>query len=248
MDAQEYEKLYEFEQSYWWHIGRRVILKSLLRRFLKNKKNQILEIGCGTGGNLKTLNNWGQSLGLDSSKKALEFCRQRGFNNVVFGKAEQMNFPDESFDLVVALDVLEHIKEDKKAIYESWRVLRPTGYFLTAVPAHQFLWSEHDRALNHYRRYSLSNFTNILREANFNIIKISYIVSFVFPLVLSYRMLRKIFFPNNKKNLAYVSLPRPINDFFILLLRLENFLIQYFSLPFGTSIICIAQKPRVENY
>lgn len=115
VDDQEYEKLYKFEQSYWWHIGRRIVLKSLLQRFLSNRQNQILEIGCGTGGNLKILGNWGTTLGLDNSEKALNFCKKKGLENVLLKNAEQMDFSNESFDLVVALDVLEHIKEHKKS-------------------------------------------------------------------------------------------------------------------------------------
>lgn len=247
MDDQEYEKLYKFEKSYWWHVGRRAILESLLKKFLNNKQNQILEIGCGTGGNLKILGYWGKTLGLDNSEKALDFCKKKGLDNVFLGNAEQMDFSNESFDLVVALDVLEHIKEDKKVVKEAWRVLKQNGYFIITVPAYQFLWSEHDKALIHYRRYAASDLANMLQKANFNIIKMSYLVSFVFPFVLGYRILRKILFPNNKKNLAYFSLPKPINNFFILLLKIESFLLQYLDLPFGTSIICIAKKPGLKN-
>ena len=247
MNEEEYEKLYKFEHFYWWHVGRRYVLSSFLKRFLKNRENQILEIGCGTGGNLEILSKWGKVTGLDISERALDFCRKRGFNNLLLGRVEEMNFPNGSFDLVIALDVLEHLKEDKRVIRESWRVLKEGGCFLATVPAYQFLWSEHDEALEHYRRYSLLDFSNKLRQAGFNIVKMSYLVSFVFPAVLGYRILRKILFPKSKKNIAYVFLPKPINFFFTILLKLESFLLKYFNLPFGTSIICIAQKPKSQN-
>lgn len=121
-------------------------------------------------------------------------------------------------------------------------MLKQGGYFIITVPAYQVLWSEHDRALKHYRRYAASDLADMLQETNFNIIKMSYLVSFVFPFVLVYRILRKILFPNNKKNLAYFSLPKPINNFFILLLKIESFLVRYINLPFGASIMCIAKK------
>ena len=242
MNNEEYEKLYKFEHFYWWHVGRRDILNSFLKRFLKNRKNQILEIGCGTGGNLEVLSSWGKVIGLDISDQALKFCKKRGFNNLVLGEAEKTDFAPESFNLVVALDVLEHINDDNKAIKEAWRILKNEGYFLATVPAYQFLWSEHDEALGHRRRYSVLDFSKKLEEVGFNIIKKSYLVSFVFPFVLGYRILRKILFPTSKKNIAYVILPRPINIFFVSLLKLEAILLKYFNLPFGTSIICIAQK------
>jgi len=244
MNNKEYEKLYKFEQFYWWHVGRRDILNFFLKKFLNKKGIQILEIGCGTGGNLEILSNLGEVTGLDVSKYALDFCRKRGVNNLVLGRAEKTNFPSESFDLILMLDVLEHIKDDKKAIGETRRILKEGGYFLVTVPAYQFIWSEHDEILGHYRRYSISDFSKKLEEAGFDIIKISYFVSLLFPVILGYRILRKILFPKSKKNTAYVVLPKPINNFFIYLLKLEGLLLKYFNLPFGTSILCIAQKPK----
>jgi len=242
MNIGEYRKLYQFERFYWWHVGRRDILNFLLKKFLKTKDNKILEIGCGTGGNFSVLDKWGKTVGLDFSKEALKFCQKRGHNDLILSKAEEIDFPDNSFDLVVALDVLEHIKDDKKAIKESWRVLKPGGYFLATVPAYKFLWSEHDEVLNHYRRYSFKDFSDKIKEADFDIIKISYLISFVFPIVLFYRILRKIISPKSKKNTAYVFLPKFINNFFIFLLKFEGFLLKYFNFPFGTSIVCIAKK------
>ncbi len=242
MENEEYEKLYKFEKFYWWHVGRREVLNSFFKRFLNNKDNRILEIGCGTGGNLEILSNFGRVAGLDISNEALNFCRQRGFKNLFLGKAEKTDFSSESFDLVVALDVLEHTKEDKAIIKEAWRILKRGGYFLATVPAYQFLWSEHDEALAHQRRYLISDLSEKLNKYGFGILKISYFVSFVFPIIFGYRVLRKIFLPKQKKGTAYVILPKPINTFFIWLLRLESLYLKYFNFPFGTSIIVIVTK------
>jgi len=242
MNQKEYEKLYRFEHFYWWHVGRRDILKTFLERFLKSRKNQILEIGCGTGGNLEVLSQFGKVIGLDISEQALSFCKKRGFNNLVLGRAEKTNFSSESFNLVVALDVLEHIKEDEAALKEAWRILKKGGHFLATVPAYQFLWSEHDEALGHQRRYSISDFSKKLNKSGFDILKRSYLISFVFPLVFGYRILRKIFFPQSKQNTAYLILPKFINNLFIYLLKLESFLLRYFDFPFGISIIVIVSK------
>lgn len=242
MHQKEYEKLYNFEGFYWWHVGRRYILDAFLKRFLKNRNNKILEIGCGTGGNLEVLGKFGEITGLDNSEEALSFCKKRGFDNLILGRAEKIDFPSEQIDLVVALDVLEHIKEDEKAMGEAWRVLKRGGYFILTVPAYQFLWSEHDEVLSHQRRYSISELSQKIEKSGFNIIKISYVISFVFPLVLGYRIFRKIFWPKSRQNTAYLMLPKFINNFFIYLLKLESFLLKYFNFPFGVSIIVIAAK------
>lgn len=242
MDDKEYDTLYKFEQFYWWHVGRRDIFRLLLANVLKTKKSRILEVGCGTGGNVEVLRRFGDVTGLDASEQALAFCKDRGFENVVLGRAEHTNLPSESFDVVAAFDVLEHIEDNESVLREAFRLLKHGGYFLATVPAYQFLWSEHDEALGHMRRYMASDFSKKVESAGFRIIKSSYAISFAFPLVLIYRLFRRIFFPSSKKNTAYVFLPKPINSFFSALLRVEAWLLQYMNFPFGTSVVCLAQK------
>ena len=242
MQQEEYEKLYKFENFYWWHLGRREILKKILRRFLERKRNNILEIGCGTGGNLKILGEFGNVSGLDNSKEALSFCGERGFTNLILSKAEEINLPSESFDLVAALDVLEHIEDDEKTMREVQRLLKNGGLFLATVPAYSFLWSAHDELVHHKRRYRDSELSKKLKTAGFDVVKISHIIFFIFPAILLFRIIEKIFFPKKKKSTAYVMLPKFLNQFFIYLLKLESILLRYFNLPFGTSVIVIARK------
>src|SRR5688572_11334644 len=109
-----YRILYQVEESHWWHRGRRRIIESFVKEICKDFKHRprILDVGCGTGGNLKLLSQFGDAEGVDVSTDALEFCRQRGLNNVRLGAAEELPFEDGRFDLVTALDVVEHIDDD----------------------------------------------------------------------------------------------------------------------------------------
>jgi len=246
MLANEYQKLNNFENFYWWHVGRREIIKSLLSRIPLNKNSQILEVGCGTGGNLEILSKFGKVIGLDNSKDAIEFSRKKGFENCILGEAENVNYPDESFDLIAALDLLEHIDNEQKVLKEFYRVLKKGGYFLITVPAYQFLWSEHDEALFHKRRYILSDLKKKLLGANFNIVWASHFIVFTAPAFFIYRMLRKVFSDGNKlkehKMTDYLVLPDFLNNFLISLLKFETFLSKYITFPFGISIACIAKK------
>jgi len=246
MDNKEHRRLYEFESFYWWHVGRREIIKSFLAKIPLNKNSHILEIGCGTGGNLEILTQFGEVTGLDNSPEAIKFCQKRGFRNCFLGDAENINFPEQSFDLIAALDLLEHINDEQKALKEIRRVLKDDGYFLITVPAYQSLWSEHDEALHHKRRYTLSGLRDKLLKVNFNVVSASYFIFFTASAFFIYRILRKIFFDGkkkeNQKKADYVLLPNFLNNFLISLLKLEAFLSKYITFPFGISIACIAKN------
>jgi len=246
MNKKEYRRLYELESSYWWYIGRREIIKSLLAKISLNKNSHILEIGCGTGGNLEILSQFGEVTGLDNSPEAIEFCQKRGFRNCLLGDAENINFPERSFDLIAALDLLEHINDEQKVLKEIHRALKDDGYFLIMVPAYQFLWSEHDEALHHKRRYALPGLRDKLLKANFDIVSASYFIFFTALAFFIYRILRKIFSDGkkkeNQKKTDYLLLPNFLNNFLISLLKLEAFLSKYITFPFGISIACIAKN------
>lgn len=244
MEKTEYEKLYQFENYYWWHIGRSKIIYKLLKNYLpRDNSFDILDVGCGTGINLGILEKFGKVVGVDPSKKALQFTRQRGFKNLIKASAEKLPFPDKCFNLVTALDVIEHIADDLKALKELHRVLKSQGLLLVTVPAYQFIWSEHDEALHHFRRYTASQLHQKLNQAGFRVKRRSYVITFTFPLILGYRLLKGLL-PKNSSvpQTSYVVLPRFLNNFLIFTLKIEGWLLKYINLPFGTSVICLAQK------
>src|SRR5690242_14601920 len=114
-----YQKYYEVEVRHWWFKVRREMVQHLLKvesERLKDKKLNILDVGCGTGALLGELKDKYSVTGIDFSDKAVAFCRARGIQNVILGVGEKLPFNDNQFDVVMVLDVLEHIEEDKKAI------------------------------------------------------------------------------------------------------------------------------------
>ena len=243
MNNNEYQKLYNFENFYWWHIGRGYIIQSLLSKITLKRNSRILDAGCGTGGNIKILSRFGNVVGIDNSPEAIKFCKKRGFENVQLRDIKNTGFPSNSFDLIVALDLLEHLDNDIETLKEFYRILKKDGYILISVPAYQFLWSEHDVAVHHKRRYSMEEIHRRLLKANFYIVKETFAITFIAPIVFIYRIIRKVC-PGFKKqkNSDYVILPVPLNNFFIFLLKTEAFLLRYINFPFGISIMCIAKK------
>src|SRR6185295_3349533 len=144
MQQHTYAIMRRVEASHWWFVGRRQIIRSFLQRLIPdlqtNREGQaatvhILDVGCGTGANLEMLSEFGAAEGVDVSNEALTFCRQRGLNNVKLGEAEKLPYPDESFDLVTGLDVVEHLDDDLAGLREMRRVLKPEGVAFLFVPA-----------------------------------------------------------------------------------------------------------------
>lgn len=242
MKKEEYQKLYDFERFYWWHVGRREIIKTLISKISPLKNSHILEIGCGTGGNIEILSHFGEVVGLDNSPEAIKFCQERGFRNCLLGEAENINFPEKSFDLIMALDLLEHIEDEQKMLKETRRVLKDDGRLLIMVPAYQFLWSEHDEALHHKRRYSLGGLNLVIKKADFKVAWESYFITFTAPTFFIYRLLSKIIKKKMDSRTDYIILPPFINKILIFLLKIEARLSKYICFPFGISIACIVKK------
>lgn len=245
MNSLEYDKMYQLEESNWWYVGRRDLVLKMADQISKDfpeKAMNILDAGCGAGLNLKHLQTSGDSVGLDISKDALGFSRIRGLPSLVCGSADRLPFKSKVFDLVLALDVIEHIEDDNSAIKEFYRVLRPGGSLIVTVPAFMSLWSEHDLAVHHKRRYARPEIRDILQSGGFRIEKASYWNFFLFLPVFAIRHIKRFSPSEAKKQTDLVELSPILNDLLLRLLRLERSMIGQFNLPIGISIICICKK------
>lgn len=244
MKKSEYGQMAHNEKTYWWHIGRLSIVDAQLQSISSRKtKLRILNVGCGTGGTIKTLEKYGIVTNIDTSKEALKYMKLSGHDGILIN-TPVLPFKDESFDVVVALDVLEHIENDQTALLEWRRVLKESGKVLITVPAYQWLWSGHDESLHHWRRYTTSKLRWDLDKVSFNANKVSYAIAFSLPLVAGFRVLHKLTRKTMTDQSSYVQLPGSINSFFSALLKLEAIWLSRFSLPFGTTVLGIFSKHR----
>lgn len=162
MDAQEIRKLTSVEDRHWWYAERRSVLRRLLR---DKRRGTALDVGAAGGGNTRELiaKGW-QPVALEYSADGAEVAHERGMQ-VVRADATRLPFPSESFDLVTALDILEHIPDHEAAAAEIYRTLRPGGSVIIAVPIDPELWSAHDTAVNHVRRYTRTELVSLLENA-----------------------------------------------------------------------------------
>lgn len=248
MESEEYRRLFEREKNNFWYIGRREVLEEVLNRAITARNDlQILDVGCGTGGNLPWLKKFGLVYGLDFSRSALDYAEQAGYCRLWQAGAEDMPLEDKQYDLVTALDVLEHVKNDSVALSEMCRVLKPGGYLLITVPAYGFLWSNHDVVLHHFRRYSLSEILLKLRAINGGVEAIEY-QQFVFLGIFSRlvnilkELVWKIAGRKVIKKTYDFDPPAWINGFLLFILRCEKYLMRHSRLRFGTTIVVLIKK------
>jgi ubiquinone/menaquinone biosynthesis C-methylase UbiE len=247
MKHEEYERMYRFEDTYWWFVARRHLIASLLDgHYARDGRLQILDIGCGTGAMLDELSPFGAVIGADFAPEALGFCRARGDHYpLTRADVRRMPFADNSFDVVTAMDIIEHIDDDKAAASEINRVLKPGGRLFVTVPAFPSLWSEHDEALHHYRRYTAPHLKDLFQRVGFAVPKLSYTVTSLFPGIWLYRQLSKRLpkrRTDGEKKADLVNFSQPVNTALLALSEWESRLVQRVNLPFGVTVVCVAQK------
>ena len=242
MQEAEYERMYEAEQVSWWFRARRRILSDVIGRLSLPSDTQIVDIGCGTGGNLPMLEAYGEVTGVEYSPTGAQFARTRTESQIVEGSATQTSLENGSFDLATMLDVLEHLEDDKAGLDEVYRVLKPGGHFVFTVPAFMMLWSAHDEALHHYRRYRRPELNHKLAEAGFGVDWISYYNTSLFPPVAAVRLARKLIGGGEASADGVEVPPKPINAMLEGLFAVERHVVGRFRLPFGVSLIGVARK------
>lgn len=243
--------LYQSEEKNFWFRGRNKIIGNAVARFL-SPKSRILEVGCGTGYVSRYLKKMGYHIECsDLFFDALQFCKERNAGERYY----QCNLTDrlfvEEFEGVCAFDVLEHIEEENLVLKNIYDALKPGGFLFITVPADKRLWSSLDIYAEHKRRYSMQELRLIIESNGFKVIKLSYFMTLLYPLILISRKfsLRKGYMNDEyakkmvKKEIMNELKPNGIlNAVFFLVFGMEVPLLRSFNLPFGSSLICVALK------
>ena len=251
MRPHEHERMHEVETRHFWFRGTRRVIVAALERALgtgRAAQPRVLDLGCGTGFTLTQLPAGMRVVGLDASPTAVAFARRRAPGAaVVRGSAYELPFADGSFDAVLALDVLEHLEDDGRASRELLRVLKAGGVGVFTVPAFEALWSAHDEALDHQRRYRLEEFEGVLRHAGFEISHGTYYNFFLFPAVVLTRWADKLRATRGASGTDRADLDVPsagVNAALTAILGAERWIAPRIRLPFGVSCLVIAKRPR----
>ena len=236
MQKDVYTRHIENEENHWWFVARREIIYSVIRRLKKNKLS-ILDFGAGSGTNIKTLTKLGSVDVYEVNPKMRSFLKTK------FKKKTNVRIITKitkKYNLILAADVIEHIKNDKHVINNFYKFLKKNGHILVTVPAFDFLYSDKDVVLKHYRRYRKLNLQNLLSQ-KFKIKKLSYFNFFLFlPISISILILKI-----RKTKFIKFAETTPINFINSILKNIfliEKYLLKFLNFPFGISLIALAKK------
>ena len=241
METALYKEMSTLEQEHWWFVGRRAVVFDILRRFAP--KGTLLDVGVGTGLNAALFVRAGYNVtGIEPSADAVAFAKEKAPTvPIIQTTFPSASIPSDTYDVVVLLDVLEHLDDDGAGLAEIRRVLKPGGVALITVPAFAFLWSGHDELAHHHRRYRRSDLRNKLIGAGLRPVQVSYYNFFLFPAIAAVRLLKALLGITNKES-DFGATPRLLNTPLAMLFGGERFLLRLMSLPFGVSLVAVVQK------
>jgi SAM-dependent methyltransferase len=245
MERELYGQIQSIERDHWWYVARRKIIFDWVQRYARAADQpRVLDIGCGTGFNIEHLHALGfaRVIGLDLSSEALRFCRSRQLRALVRGDATHPPFRDRSFDLILALDLVEHVEDDVTTMARLGELLAPGGSLVIFTPAYQFLWSNQDEVSHHFRRYTARELRHKLTRAGLDVVKVSYTNTFLFPVVWAGRLSLKLRGARAAEVNENEMHPGWANGLLQAVFAAERPLLRHINLPFGVSLLTLATR------
>jgi SAM-dependent methyltransferase len=232
----------EIEGAHWWFVARRRILREAIRRLVPLPPGaRILEAGCGTGGNLAMLKDFGDVSAFEPDTRARAVASRKTAIEVREGRLpSDVDFAAQAFDLVVALDVLEHLDEDLASLQALRDRLRPGGWMLITVPAFPFLWSHHDVAHHHKRRYRKRDLVRLVAAAGLTPVKATYFNTLLLPVIIAVRLIKHLLDRETADDEVMPS--RAVNGVLSAIFASERHMIDRIALPAGASLLLLARR------
>ena len=246
MEPNQYQYMFEVEDRHWWYVGNHEnFVGQLRRRNLLKDGIQVLDAGCGTGKWLEILKSTNDiaETGIDYQPLALELAGTRGKLNLIPGDVNRKMFADESFDLITSFDVICNSNVDDDTAISHFRdSLKPGGHLLLTVPAYRWLLSKHDEMVHQNKRYTRKQLRQLMERQDLEVVKLTYGVSLLFPFALVKRLADKMFRSHEQEHNEVEMPGLAINRLFLSVMRFENLLLRYITMPAGLSVMVLAKK------
>lgn len=241
MERVVYDRIRVLEQDHWWFAGRRRILTGLIGDLPLPAKARILEVGCGAGGNIGMLRGFGEVRAMEPDAPSRAYASERHGMTVDDGRLpDGAPYPPASFDAVCAFDVVEHVDDDAATVRALAKLLARDGYLVVTVPAYGWMWSAHDEAHHHKRRYGRPAVEQLFRDAGLEVVRASYFNSLLLPLAAGVRLVKRAL---GLKGEDDAMPPATVNRLLESIFGSEAGWLRRRSLPFGLSIVVIGRRP-----
>ncbi len=249
MDVQLYQRFYEIEDWYWWCVGTRRIFLDLIAR--SGVRGRALDVGCGTGAILTEFPpGWSMVAGCDYAPEALAFCQARHLRDLVRSAGVDLPFATGAFDLVMAIDVIEHLDDDVSCVREMTRICRSGGCVLIHVPAFEILWTDKDDLNHHRRRYRMHQIVDLMERFGLQVEAAFHLNSLIFPIALVRAAEQKLRWSLRERPPVSMASVDPLynlspwlNRTMLGVMKFERWLFRRATPPIGMSLVCLARKP-----
>ena len=234
------------ERDHFWFRGLRRFMAPLVEDAARGIQSpKILDCGCGTGHNLGMLRRYGRAAGIDLTWTGLSYAHERGERAIAQATATSLPFQSGTFDVVTSFDVIYALndRDEQAALAEMFRVLAPGGHLVVNAAAMDLLKGNHSVLALEVRRYSQHSLRERLQRTGFTVRRMSYTNASILPIVAAVRLVQRVSGHEELDEEIAVP-PAPINAALTAALTVESALLRFVNMPFGSSLMALAQKPR----